>query len=214
VQEAIREHQRYLQDHAEGVDHVECIAEGRQVILGGRQWQVIDTPGHSSGHLSLFDAVTGEMIAGDHVLPHISSNALLEPPKEPGADRPRSLLIYIEALRKVAEMPVGKVYPGHGNPFRGVAELVDRRMEGYERRCSQLLEWLRERPLTIFELVRRMFPKLERSGFFLGVSEIVGHLDLLQIRGEVHVEERKGIWYYRADAPLVTGKPAVRDGGR
>ncbi|ADG04986.1 MBL fold metallo-hydrolase [Kyrpidia tusciae] len=195
----IAEHQRLLQEYVDGVDEVKTVEIGARLELGGREWRVLDTPGHSSGHLSLFDEEEGDLIAGDHLLPHISSNALLEAPRHPGGERARSLIVYMEALNMVAALPVKRVYPGHGEVFTGAAELVDRRLRGYERRCSQLLGWLGERPHTVFELVRRMFPRLSRGNWFLAVSEIVGHLDVLQARGQVGIEERRGLWYYRVE---------------
>ncbi|MDI3257748.1 MAG: MBL fold metallo-hydrolase [Kyrpidia sp.] len=206
----IADHQRTLQDYVDGADEVGELAEGRRAELGGRIWSVVDTPGHSSGHLSLFHEKTGDLIAGDHLLPHISSNAVLEPPKEPGGERRRSLLVYMESLKRVAAMPVRTVYPGHGEVFTGAAELVESRLQGYERRCDQLLGWLREGPATVYDLVKRMFPRLSRDNWFLAVSEITGHLDVLEVRGQARIEERKGVWYYRADSSSGVARSAIR----
>ncbi|MDI3328866.1 MAG: MBL fold metallo-hydrolase [Alicyclobacillaceae bacterium] len=205
LRQAVKEHQQVIQSFVREVDALRLFSEGDEAVLGGRRWRVIDTPGHSSGHIALFDEDSGELIAGDHLLPHISSNALLEPPRMPGGERPRSLLIYIESLRRVAGMPVSRVYPGHGNPFEGAAQLVQERMKKYEERSGQLYRWLQERPMTVFELVRRLFPNLPGNQLFLGVSEVIGHLDLLESRGQVSVEEKSGMWYYRPHSPIAAG---------
>jgi glyoxylase-like metal-dependent hydrolase (beta-lactamase superfamily II) len=41
-------------------------------------WRIIDTPGHSPGSVCLHDEVGRRLIVGDHLLPHITSNAIME----------------------------------------------------------------------------------------------------------------------------------------
>ncbi len=45
-------------------------------IING--FKVIEVPGHSIDQIALYNEVTGELIAGDHILEHAPSNALIE----------------------------------------------------------------------------------------------------------------------------------------
>lgn len=60
--------------------------------------RVIETPGHAQSHLSFWDEKNRQMIVGDVLLKHISSNPLLEPPKNQGDARPKPLLEYRNSL--------------------------------------------------------------------------------------------------------------------
>ena len=53
-------------------------ADGDTVEGGGVTWKIIHTPGHSPGSVCFHDEVGQRLIAGDHLLPHITSNAIME----------------------------------------------------------------------------------------------------------------------------------------
>ncbi len=54
------------------------LADGDTVEGGGVTWKIIHTPGHSPGSVCLHDEVGQRLIAGDHLLPRITSNAIME----------------------------------------------------------------------------------------------------------------------------------------
>ena len=56
-----------------------------------------------------------------------------------------------------------------------------------------------------WELARRMFPGLEGFDNYLGVSEVVAHLDLLEEEGRAASFERDGVVYYRGTAKGAPG---------
>jgi DNA-binding PadR family transcriptional regulator len=93
-------------------------------------------------------------------------------------------------------MEIGTIYPGHGETFTGHKALIDKRFAAYEGRKQKILQFLQQRPKTVYELVQDTFPKLSVANVFLGVSEIIGHLDLLEDDGLVTVHEQNGVWYY------------------
>ena len=55
------------------------IAEGDEVP-GMPGWRVKETKGHAQSHIALYREADGLMIGGDHLIAHVSSNALIEPP--------------------------------------------------------------------------------------------------------------------------------------
>ena len=84
------------------------------------RFTVLHRPGHSPTDTILFDPEDGTCIAGDHLIGHISSNPLiaLPPTGDPGGERPKSLLIYIDSLEQTRAMPITTVLPGHGAELR------------------------------------------------------------------------------------------------
>lgn len=162
------------------------VCPGEQITLtDGDDWEVVALPGHSMAQVGLRHAATARFIAADHLLPAISSNALLEPPAPGETRRPRALPRYADTLRWTAALPSHHIFPGHGLPFYDQRPLIAQRLQGMEERAARLLMALHERPRTVLDLTFLLFPKLDADQIFLGISEIVGHLDLLEARGQV-----------------------------
>ncbi|MBR7553320.1 MBL fold metallo-hydrolase [Allobacillus sp. GCM10007491] len=177
------------------------LSEG-DIIEGIPGMRVIETPGHAQSHLSFWDETNRQMIVGDVLLKHISSNPLLEPPENKGDARPKPLLEYRKSLAKLLEYDVEQFLPGHGNPFRGHKELIERRLERQAKRAENVLVYLKEKgPLTPYEICTWLFARQYESQFGLTMSETIGQLDYLESIGAVNNVESNGVSYY---APTMT----------
>ena len=174
------------------------LEDGGELVAGGRSWRVHERPGHSPTDTVL--AGDGLLIGGDHLLERISSNPIAHAPvgaADPVAlaaspERPRTLLTYLESLRATAAADGGElVLPGHGEPFRGAAELVAKREEMHERRAEKILASLTH-PRSAAAIGRDLWRHVPVTQAFLVLSEVLGHLDLLEARGAVAVREHDG----------------------
>jgi glyoxylase-like metal-dependent hydrolase (beta-lactamase superfamily II) len=195
--------QRRPEPEALPSSRVTWLDDGDTLRAGGTVWRVLFTPGHSQTQICLFDASSGALLASDHLLPHISPNALAEAPPPGTPERPRPLLQYRRELQRLRDLPVSVIYPGHGGPFDDLVGHIDRRLREHEQRCDRIAEVLATGPRTAVQVSAALFPRLRGRGVFLGISEVVGHLDLLVERGRVAAERRDGALWYR----LVAGAP-------
>lgn len=170
------------------------IAEGRLVLLddgdtlraGGRDWQVHVTPGHSVGHVSLFDPAERVLLSGDHLLACITPNPVLEPDDESPFGRRRSLVEYLASLERFIVLDPVLVLPGHGPRFRDVPTLATAMRHHHDSRADEILAAVRRLgAATPYELSGELFPDIRDFSVMLGVSEIVGHLDLLEDAGRL-----------------------------
>lgn len=161
------------------------LADGDELALGARRLQVMHRPGHSPSDTLFWDADRGILLGGDHLLPHISSNPLVSRALDGsgGGERPRALIGYIASMRLTRELPVTVVLPGHGDPFRDHARVIDARLQMHERRADKLLGMLAPGPLTAFELAQRMWGNIAVTQAYLTLSEVLGHMDLLVAQG-------------------------------
>ena len=174
-------------DIARWVDPVaptQLLEEGDTLCLAGRPWHVLHTPGHAGGLICLWEPAAGTLLANDHVLKDISSNPVMEPPPA-GHDlqaRPHRLEQYLLHLRRAAGLRPALSLAGHGAAVTDVPGLVATRLSFHERRKARLLQTLAAGPHTLWELVQTTFgARLTRGmDWFLGCSEILGHLDLLE----------------------------------
>jgi glyoxylase-like metal-dependent hydrolase (beta-lactamase superfamily II) len=166
------------------------VGEGDTIEFADRSWTVWHRPGHSPSDTVFHDAQRSELIAGDHLIKHISSNPLISRPLEGSdpADRPQALVIYMESLAKTREMELARVLPGHGEEIHGHRQLIEERFRLHERRARKLLGLIAERPRTAYELAQAMWGNVAVTQAYLTLSEVLGHVDLL--RNDGHVVER------------------------
>ncbi|OCA91549.1 MBL fold metallo-hydrolase [Bacillus sp. FJAT-27225] len=171
------------------------LSEGDE-LPGLAEWRVIETPGHAQSHISLFCEKDGILLAGDHILAHISPNPLLEPPLTPGEERPKPQLQYNAALAKLRNYPIDLVYTGHGAEVRKLPQLIDRRLGRQHERALLVKGMLNEGPKTVFELCRELFPKAFERELGLTMSETVGQLDYLGSLGAIDSYVNGNVTYY------------------
>jgi glyoxylase-like metal-dependent hydrolase (beta-lactamase superfamily II) len=174
--------------------------EGDTIRMGGADWQVLHTPGHANGHISFYQPDTKQMIAGDHLIKHISPNPMLEAPREYGQPRGKSLAQFVDSMQRVAHMDVSVAYSGHGEDIHEHRALIAQRLAFHEARMDHIAGLLETGERTAYELMRILFPKLTDFEIFLGLSEVIGHLDILEDRGRVIQKARDGHLVYAANA--------------
>jgi len=176
--------------------------DGDALTLRDRTFQVSHRPGHSPSDTVFHDAERRMLLAGDHLLAHISSNPLVSRPlsaerapipgagavatTDDGADhRPHALLDYIASMEATRGMAADIVLAGHGPPVLDHGALIDERLRMHGRRAGKLRRMLEPAPLTAFELASRMWGNVAVTQAFLTISEVLGHLDLLIADGRV-----------------------------
>lgn len=197
VQEEIAHAQANTHHFAQPVRPNGSLKDDDRLSLGGLDWEVLATPGHSGGMICLYQPGSGTLLASDHLIDEISSNPVVEPPPPGTTERPKRLPQYLQQLERVAALQPAVAYSGHGRPIHDVVGLVERRINFHRRRAEQVLRQLADRPMSLFELTGRLFDgSLPPVHQFLALSEIQGHLDLLEAAGqaEYQTDGAIGLW--------------------
>jgi glyoxylase-like metal-dependent hydrolase (beta-lactamase superfamily II) len=169
--------------------------DGEMLVMGGRAFSVHHRPGHSASDLIFLDADAAVTVGGDHLLSHISSNALVSRPlgASPDAPRPKPLLDYSRSMRATRAMATGLVLPGHGEPISDHVELIDGRLRDQERRARKIRQLLTPEPLSAHALAVQMWGRVALTQAYLTLSEVLGHLDLLLRDGTVAETDDDGL---------------------
>lgn len=178
-----------------------ALADGGELGFAGRTWRVLHRPGHSPSDTVFLDEATGDLMAGDHLIKHISSNPLISRPLDghvPEGGRPRALVTYLESLRATREMELRTVLPGHGEPIDDHRALIDERLEGHERRVRKIVGIIAAEPLSAFDIAQQMWGNVAVTQAYLTLSEVLGHVDLLLERGEAVEVEDDGVVRFAA----------------
>jgi glyoxylase-like metal-dependent hydrolase (beta-lactamase superfamily II) len=172
------------------------IDEGDTIGLSGSQWRVYHTPGHAGDLICFYQPETRMLIASDHLLKSVSSNPLIEAPDAPDLPRPQRLLDYMRETQRIAALPIDMAYTGHGEPFSNIREVVESRIAFHHKRADKIMELFDGQPRTLYELTMQLFPTLHESQLYLGLSEVLGHLDLLIRDGRIQYTRRDNHVYW------------------
>jgi glyoxylase-like metal-dependent hydrolase (beta-lactamase superfamily II) len=158
------------------------LQDGQQVRIGTADWRVITGFGHSPEHVSLYSAPHGILIAGDMVLPRISTNVsvfAVEPEGDP-------LRLYLDSLAKLDGLPDDTlVLPSHGKPFRGLHTRIAQLRAHHAERLDEVLAACVE-PQSAVDIVPRMFKRpLDAHQLSFALGEALAHLHWLWYAGRL-----------------------------
>ncbi len=178
------------------------LAEGEALELRDRTLRVLRRPGHSPSDTVFWDEQRSLLIAGDHLLAHISSNPLLARPLDVEGDydgpRPQALITYLASLRETRAMELDLVLSGHGAPITDHVALIDERLRLHERRAEKIHGLIADRPRTAYELAHALWGNVAVTQAYLTISEVLGHIDLLLEDGRAVEHEDDGIARFEA----------------
>jgi len=180
--------------YVEDVDVDRTLAAGDAVAVADDRLVVDTLQGHAVGEI-LFEVDPTDAgdprtaIVGDHVLPTTTPNPFLQPPEEPDGERPHVLARYNESLARVRDRGFDRMLPGHGDPIEAPADRVDEILAAHEERTGNVKATV-DGPTTPTAVMHDLFGDMPATEVFSGMSEAIGHLDLLEERGEVESRER------------------------
>ncbi len=184
------------QQWAEPLDDVHFINEGDEIFFQDMVLRPIHCPGHSPGLICFYLEGESILFSGDHLLKDISPNPIVKPLQKGGDPRNTSLNEYLHSIRKIEDLEVSLVLPGHGGPIQDFKNLLENILRHHEQRLEQVLSVLSGGEKTAYDISKALFPDTKSFEVFLGVSEILGHLNILLEEGKIIFRSRDGIYYY------------------
>ena len=116
----------YADQQAERFAWDDVIEPGQTVPLGGESWQAIATPGHDMGSLVFYSPKLRILISADALWEHSSG---FVPPQ---AVDPKPLAAQRATFKRLAELDVALVIPGHGPMFTDYSGALKRASEKLE----------------------------------------------------------------------------------
>ena len=169
---------------------------GCRLMIGGREWRMVNTAGHTPEPASLFCPELNLLISGDQVLPRISPNISVTP-YEPDGDPLADFLATFDDLRALPANVA--VFPSHDQPFVGLHERLDA-LEVHHRERLDEVAALCARPRTARELAEETFaPGLDLHQQMFALGEVLAHLNHLLRLGRINRRlGEDGAWRYSA----------------
>ena len=149
-----------------------------------QRWHVIYTPGHTKGHVALFDPDSGALIAGDMVA---GEGTILILPDE------GDLGEYLDSLALLKTLDVTHVYPAHGPVLPPT--VFDEYIEHRNMRSGLIVESLsNDKGSSVLQLVPRVYPGLPDNYERVASLQITTHLNWLE-KNRLVVQAPDGVWF-------------------
>lgn len=169
------------------------VREGDTISSGDYSFRCIETPGHSPGHICLYEANKKILVSGDHILDTITPNIgfwleIENPLKE-----------YLASLDKVHPLDVAVVLPAHRNVFKDHRQRIAELKEHHRARTNQILAALDGAGKTAFQIAPyvkwdvdypswELFPPAQK---WFALGETVSHLKYLEENKRVQRKTRE-----------------------
>jgi glyoxylase-like metal-dependent hydrolase (beta-lactamase superfamily II) len=168
------------------------LKEGHTICIGEYIFKCVETPGHTKGHMSLYEPSKKILIAGDHILNDITPSISL------WFDEWDPLKKYLESLDKVYELDIELVLPGHRGIFRNCKERIQELKEHHQKRVDDIISILGKGTKNAFRVASQMswdivydswdlFPVLQK---WFATGEAIAHLKYLEGKREIRKEMR------------------------
>ena len=176
------------------------LSEGEKIEVAGYQFTCIATPGHTKGHLCLYEENKKLLLSGDHVLGDISPNIT----HYLGNDDP--LADFLASLQLIEELTVDTVLPGHRRIFHDCRGRIKELKEHHRGRAEEALVILADGPMSGYQVAARMtwdmvfrsWEEVAPTQKYFATGEALSHIHYLEKQGWVgRVEQEENILYYR-----------------
>lgn len=161
------------------------LVDGDFIRVGTWELTVIHTPGHTAGHICIYERTTGAMFTGDHALPKVNTAPALD-----AQSSPDPMGDYLTSLDRLREVKVGLALPGHLSPYLDLQGRLMQLRTYHEDRMAELRQRLASRAATAWKLSSEMrrtrtWADLSMAARITATAETLAHLAHLEVLGLV-----------------------------
>lgn len=188
------------QSMADSLDEAFFLDDGDSILFKSMTWKTIHCPGHAPGLICFYWPEKKILFTGDHLLKEITPNPVLNVHGNRPPYRYPSLKEYLASLEKIERLDISLLLPAHGEEVDDVRGLIQKIFAHHKERMDRVIFSLSKKEKTPFEIAMDLFPSIPPFEVFLGISEAVGHLEILKEKGIVRLKEKEGKDYYSLEA--------------
>ncbi|MGO8991148.1 MAG: MBL fold metallo-hydrolase [bacterium] len=168
------------------------LKEGDILSIGDYAFKCIETPGHTWGHMCLYEPGKKLFVSGDHILNDITPNIQL------WSDEWNPLKEYLASLDKIAKLDIELVLPGHRGIFTDCKKRIQELKRHHQDRLDEIVAILEKGKMNAFRVASRMswdivsdswdvFPVSQK---WFATGEAIAHLKYLKEKGTIKSEIR------------------------
>ncbi len=174
------------------------LTEGERRSYGTFTFEVMDLPGHTPGHIGLYDPVHELLIGGDSILASITPNISY------WSEDFDSLKVYFETLEKIEALAPAKILSSHRVILTEPKVRIDELRDHHAHRLNEVLALVSEGRQTARDVARGMhwdYRAKDWSAFpdpqkWFATSEAMSHLIYLVGTGKIAIDRSKPTWHF------------------
>lgn len=169
------------------VPELKVLDDGDGIDVGDYHFKCVTTPGHTLGHICLYEQNKKILLAGDHILGDITPNI------QCWSDTANPLKHYLASLDKALKLQIDLVLPGHRSLIDNPAARIEELKKHHSHRLNEVLTILQEGPMSAFQTAALMTWDIVCKGWeqfpvaqkWFATGEAIAHLRYLEEDGRV-----------------------------
>jgi len=185
---------------SDGLFEIEPLDDGSKIICGDMHWNVVLTPGHTPGHICLYEPNHKILITGDHVLFDITPNITW------WKEMDDSLSNYFVSLDKVSELDVCIALTSHRGNDGSFVERILELKKHHADRLNDVLDIVYKNPyISGYDIASKMIWSIRAKNWadfppgqrWFAVGEAIAHVEHLVLLGRLERHGAGGVNTYR-----------------
>lgn len=193
------DHPGYKYCPKEPVDF-ELLHENDEINIGEFNFKVINIPGHTPGHIGLYEEKHKLFFGGDHVLGRITPNIAFW-----GFQYGDMLEVYLQNLRKIYDYDINYLFPAHRFIIKDHKARIDELISHHESRLDEVMNIIKDKKQTVRDTAAAMHWELRYDKWedfpnpqkWFAAGEAMSHLEHLLYMGKAERTEEDGVLYYK-----------------
>jgi glyoxylase-like metal-dependent hydrolase (beta-lactamase superfamily II) len=171
------------------------LQDGDRLTLNGNIWEVFVGRGHAPEHLCLYSPKLGVLIAGDQLLPRITSNVSVYP-IEPENNPLQDWLSSLEQIKQLDDTLL--VLPAHNEPFYNLRLRCDQLAADHYEKLERLAAFCIT-PKTAVDAFEVLFKRsVGPDEMMMATGESLAHLHYLEANKRLERTSKHGVDYFLA----------------
>lgn len=175
------------------------LKEGEKINIGKYSFQVIDIPGHTPGHIGLYEKEHKIFFGGDHILDKITPNITFW-----GFDK-NILSVYFQSLKKVYNYEIEYLFTAHRSIVKDHRKRIDELLDHHQKRLEEIMNIIKDGKISVRDTASKMKWDLKCNGWedfpnaqkWFAAGEAMSHLEHIVNIGKGEKFLEKGILLYR-----------------
>ena len=172
---------------SEWIPDMKLLEDGDGIEVGDYHFKCVATPGHTMGHVCLYEPDKEIMIAGDHILIDITPNI------QCWSDTQNPLKHYLASLEKVYSLKVDLTLPGHRRLIENHQARIEELKRHHADRLTEVLSILKAGAMNAFQVASQMTWDIDSESWdqfpvaqkWFATGEAISHLRYLEEGGQL-----------------------------
>ena len=191
---SFHDHPGYKYCPKESIDFI-YLKEGNRIPIGDYVFEVVEIPGHTPGHIGLYERKHKLFFCGDHILDRITPNITFW-----GFEQD-ILSVYLDSLQKVAQYDIDLLLTAHRNILRDHKARIQQLCEHHKIRLNEILHIIGENKKSVRDTAASMHWELRYDRWedfpspqkWFAAGEAMSHLEHLVALGKAEKTNERGM---------------------